>query len=156
MAIIRPAGNALAVPVRKAPQIVSITLVVPPAIRIVASANIAASGEATSLSGMGAGFTAPSGKSGTDFVAGRRWDDENGTDSLNLAAANKWTVIAWAVAANSAVVATTEQYEFRVVADGAVLDTYSVTPQWTIGTPPAPSSTAARRLRMGLGRLLQF
>lgn len=104
-----------------------------PAFEIVPSANIAAGGEATTAYGL----TAPSGKTSGDFFTGRRWDDENGTDSLTITA-DGWTKLAWALQANSAAVLDTEVYEFRVVADGVALDTYTVTPTWTIGTPPPP------------------
>lgn len=101
---------------------------------IVASANIVAGGEATTTYGL----TAPAGKTGSEFTAGRRWDDENGSDSLTIAA-DFWTKVAWAIQANSLGVGNGEQYEFRVVADGVALDTYTVTPQWTIGALPTPS-----------------
>ncbi|MEY4942837.1 MAG: hypothetical protein RL254_1018, partial [Planctomycetota bacterium] len=47
---------------------------------IAASSNIASGGEATT-----ARLTAPSGKTTSDFTTGRRWDDENGTDSIDIA-----------------------------------------------------------------------
>lgn len=103
---------------------------------VATSANVAAGGEATTLAGTGSGFAPPTGKTTGDWVNGRRWDDENGVDSLDPGAADKWTVVGWIVQANSGAVSDGEQYEFRVVADGAPLDTYAVTPQWTIGTPP--------------------
>jgi hypothetical protein len=81
-------------------------------------------------------MTAPAGKTGSDFTTGRRWDDENGTDTLTIAV-DDWTKVAWSISPVSGVVADSEQYEFRVVADGAALDTYTVTPKWTIGTPAA-------------------
>ena len=102
-------------------------------IRIALSPNIAAGGEATT-----ARLTAPAGKTSGDFTTGRRWDDENGLDALTIAA-DDWTTIAWSLEANAAGVSNGHVYEFRVVADGAPLDNYSVTPQWTIGTPPTPS-----------------
>ncbi|HRI16904.1 MAG TPA: hypothetical protein PL196_00120 [Burkholderiaceae bacterium] len=106
-----------------------------PAFRIVASANIAAGGEATTAYG----FAAPSGKTGGDFFTGRRWDDENAVDALTLTSGG-WTKVGWAVQANASAVVDGEQYEFRVVeAYGVDLDVYSVTPTWTIGNPPASS-----------------
>lgn len=81
-------------------------------------------------------MTAPAGKSGAEFFTGRRWDDENGVDSLTPSA-DGWTKIAWAIIADPLVVQNGEQYEFRIIANGAPLNTYSVTPQWTIGTAGA-------------------
>jgi hypothetical protein len=81
-------------------------------------------------------MTAPAGKTGSDFTTGRRWDDENGTDTLTIAV-DDWTKVAWSISPVSGVVVDSEQYEFRVVADGAALDTYTVTPKWTIGAPAA-------------------
>lgn len=121
-----------------------------PPIRIVASANIAAGGEATT-----ARLTAPAGKTSGDFTTGRRWDDENGQDSLTIAV-DDWTTVAWAIEANASAVANAEVYEFRVVADGAALDTYTVTPQWTIGTPAAPSLVPVQGLLARMPVLRMF
>lgn len=119
---------------------------------IVASANITAGGEATTAYGL----TAPSGKSGAEFFTGRRWDDENAVDTLTLTA-DGWTKVAWALQANAAAVVDAEQYEFRVVkAFGVSLDTYSVTPQWTIGTPAAPSLPPVQGLLSRLPALRRF
>jgi hypothetical protein len=46
---------------------------------VATSSNITASGEATT-----AQLTAPSGKTTADFSVGRMWDDENGTDLIDL------------------------------------------------------------------------
>lgn len=100
--------------------------------KVVLSANIASGGEDTTTYGM----TAPAGKTGANFTTGRRWDNENGSDALTIAADN-WTKVAWSIAPVSGVVVDAEVYEFRVIADGAALDAYTVTPQWTIGTPVA-------------------
>jgi hypothetical protein len=122
----------------------------PPAFRIVLSSNIASGGEATT-----ARLTAPSGKTSGDFTTGRRWDDENGTDSLTIAV-DDWTTIAWSIEPNGAAVANAEVYEFRIVADGVALDTYTVTPQWTIGTPAAPSLPMPQSLLQRIPALLRF
>jgi hypothetical protein len=129
MSLLRPAGNFRFTPTpRPTPRVV-------PGLRdhafkVVLSANIAAGGEATTTYGM----TAPAGKTGSEFTTGRRWDDENGADALTIAA-DFWTKLAWSIAPVSGVVVDAEQYEFRLVADNAALDTYTVTPKWTIGTP---------------------
>ena len=46
---------------------------------IAPSANITSGGEATT-----AQLTAPAGKTTADFSVGRMWDDENGTDSVDI------------------------------------------------------------------------
>jgi hypothetical protein len=150
MSLVRPAGNVLFKPPPRAPP-----RVVPGlrehAFKIVLSANIAAGGEDTTTYGM----TAPAGKSGTDFTTGRRWDNENGTDTLTIAI-DDWTKVAWSIAAVTGVAIDTEQYEFRVVANNAALNTYTVTPRWTIGTPAAdvqlPDLTMPPMMPAGRGR----
>jgi hypothetical protein len=98
---------------------------------IAPSSNITAGGEATT-----ARLTPPSGKTTSDFVAGRRWDDENGADSLDITA-DDYTEVGWCLQSQSP--ATNGDYwDFRVYAGASPLDTYSVTPRWTIGTPAAP------------------
>ena len=52
----------------------------PNPVYVSASANITSSGEATT-----ALLTAPSGKTTADFSVGRMWDDENGTDLVDIA-----------------------------------------------------------------------
>ena len=98
------------------------------------SSNITAGGEATT-----ARLTAPSGKTTGDFVTGRRWDDENGTDTIDLTT-DDYTEVEWCLQAQSP--ATNGDYfDFRVYAGGSALDSYTVTPRWTVGTPATPSST---------------
>ncbi len=97
------------------------------AFQLSASGNIAASGENTT-----AQLTAPSGKtSGTDFDAGRIQDDENPADAVTVSD-DDYTEMEWAIQATNDA-ADGVQYEFRLVAlaDG-VLDTYTVTPRWTV------------------------
>jgi len=98
-----------------------------PRIFISPSANITASGENTT-----ARLTAPSGKTTGDFVAGRIADDENPLDDITLAT-TKYTEVAWVLNAQSPA-ANTDVYEFRVTDNGTPLNTYSVTPEWTIGS----------------------
>lgn len=103
------------------PAVVSNELYISP------SANIAAGGEATT-----ARLTAPSGKTTSDFVTGRRWDDENGTDSIDITA-DDYTEVEWCLRAQSPA-ETDDYYEFRVYAGSTALDTYTLTPKWTIGS----------------------
>ncbi len=91
------------------------------------SANIAASGENTT-----ARLDAPAGKTTADFVAGRRADDENPLDAIDITT-DDYTEVAWCLQAQTPAV-NGEIYQFRVTVGGVALDTYSVTPQWTIGS----------------------
>ena len=93
-----------------------------------ASTYIAASGENTT-----ALLTAPAGKTTGDFVAGRIQDDENPADPVDITI-DDYTELEWCVKATDAVTVS-EVYEFRVTVNGVVLNTYTVTPLWTIGTP---------------------
>ena len=129
MSIVRPAGHVRFTPTPRAlPRVLFREIA--HAFRLALSANIASGGEATTDYGM----TAPAGKSGSDFTTGRRWNDENGSDALTIAV-DDWTKVGWSITPISGVVVDTEQYEFRIVADGVALDTYTITPRWTIGTP---------------------
>jgi hypothetical protein len=103
------------------------------------SSNITAGGEATT-----ARLTAPSGKTTSDFVTGRRWDDENGSDAIDLTT-DDYTEVEWSVGVQ-APAADGDYFDFRVYAGDTPLDTYTVTPRWTIGTPPAfnPMSVVRR------------
>jgi hypothetical protein len=77
------------------------------AFTIVASSHIGASGEATT-----ARLTAPSGKSTSDFDAGRISDDENPSDEVTISA-DDYTEMEWALQANAAAV-DGGVYQFRV------------------------------------------
>ena len=94
---------------------------------VATSANIAAGGEATT-----ARLTAPSGKTTSDFTTGRRWDDENGTDSINIAA-DFYTELEWNLTTQSPA-ANGDYYDFRVYAGSTALDSYTVTPRMTLGS----------------------
>ena len=96
------------------------------------SSNIASGGEATT-----ARLTAPSGKSTSDFVTGRRWDDENGTDSIDITT-DDYTEVEWCTAL-AGTLSNGDYFDFRVYSGGSPLDTYTVTPRWTVGTGAAPS-----------------
>ncbi len=99
-----------------------------------ASGNITAGGEATT-----AQLTAPSGKSTSDFVTGRMWDNENGTDTIDITS-DDYTEVEWCLQAQSPAV-NGDYFEFRVYKGSAPLDTYTVTPKWTIGSGAAATSS---------------
>lgn len=101
---------------------------VPTAFQMKASANVTASGENTTRQ-----LTIPSGKASGDFDGGRLQDDENPGDTvdvtLNGFREDEWVIEATANAVDGAT------YQFRVVTGtGTVLDTYTVTPEWTVGS----------------------
>ncbi len=114
-----------------------------PAIELAASSNITASGQNTTVQ-----LTAPSGKSTSDFVVGRMQDDENPADAVDITT-DDYTELEWSIQAIGARVTASEVYEFRVTLNGTALNTYSVTPQWTIGTantaPSSPTSAAQKK-----------
>lgn len=107
------------------------TIAIPPktaAIVLSASANIAASGEATT-----AQLTAPSGKSTSDFDAGRIQDDENPADAVTISDTD-YTELEWCLSAVNGVAVNSDVYQFRVTTNGSAFNTYTVTPQWTIAS----------------------
>ena len=111
-------------------------------IYVAASSNIAAGGEATT-----ARLAAPSGKTTSDFVTGRRWDDENGADTIDITV-DDYTEVEWCL--NTQSPATNGDYfDFRVYAGAAALQTYTVTPRLTLGSPPAFVPTRRRRPARG-------
>lgn len=112
---------------------------------ITTSANITAGGEATT-----ARLTAPSGKTTSDFVTGRRWDDENGTDTINITS-DDYTEVEWLVALSSAPV-DTDYFEFRVYAGATALYAYTLTPKWTVGTGGGGAASRQSLMMMGMGR----
>lgn len=98
-------------------------------IALALSSNITAGGEATT-----AQLTAPSGKTTSDFTTGRMWDDENGTDSIDIVN-DQYTEVEWCIKAVSANGASNGQvYNFRVARSDNALEVYSVAPTLTIGT----------------------
>jgi hypothetical protein len=99
------------------------------------SSNVTAGGEATT-----ARLTAPSGKTTSNFTTGRRWDDENGTDSIDIASGN-YTEVEWVLTTQGA--SNADYFDFRVYAGAAALDTYTLTPRWTITTVVTHPSTGA-------------
>ncbi|MCA9369102.1 DUF2341 domain-containing protein, partial [Candidatus Woesebacteria bacterium] len=99
-------------------------------IQLAYSSNIASSGEATT-----AQLSAPSGKTTGDFLAGRIQDDENPSDSIDISS-TQYTELEWNLYATTT--ATNGQtYQFRVTINGGTFATYSVIPQWTIGSGSA-------------------
>jgi len=113
-----------------------------PAFIMSASSNIAASGANTT-----AQLTAPSGKTTSDFVAGRIQDDENPADAVNITT-DDYTELEWSIQASSFGVTNGQAYTFRVTVAGTPINTYTVTPQWTIAsntTPSSPSSLAQKK-----------
>lgn len=95
-------------------------------IQLAASANIGASGAATTVQ-----LTAPAGKSTSDFVAGRIQDDENPSDAVDITA-DDYTELEWCLQAVAGVAQPTFVYAFQVTVGGVPLTTISVTPTWTI------------------------
>lgn len=114
-------------------------------ILMAASANIAASGAATT-----AQLTPPSGKATTDFVAGRIQDDENPADAVDITT-DDYTEFEWCLTAVSGTAVNGDVYQFRVTKGGVALDTYTLTPQWTIGT--AGTSASGSGLAKSAGRV---
>lgn len=95
------------------------------AMQLAASANIGASGANTTVQ-----MTAPSGKSTSDFVVGRIQDDENPADAIDITV-DDYTELEWSVKA-TATAASSDVYQFRTTISGFPIDTYTLTPQWTI------------------------
>lgn len=93
---------------------------------IAASANITAGGEATTQQ-----LTAGSGS----FTTGRMWDNENGTDSIDIGS-NGYTELEWNLATQSPA-ANGDYFDFRVYSGTNALAAYTQTPRWTIGGGPA-------------------
>lgn len=108
------------------PPRIDLAWTAPAEVYIATSANIAAGGEVTT-----ALLTAPAGKSSvTDFVVGRRWDDENGSDSIDITN-DDYTEIEWLVALSAAPVVS-DYFEFRIYSGAGEFEVYTLTPRWTI------------------------
>jgi hypothetical protein len=78
-------------------------------------------------------LTAPSGKTTSDFTAGELCETSNPAPAIDIAA-DFYSELEWCLQATAAA-SNAQAYQFRVTENGAAFDTYSVTPQWTIGTP---------------------
>lgn len=110
-----------------------------PAFMLVDSVNIGISGEATT-----ALLTPPAGKTTSDFTVGRMQDDESPTDAIDIAT-DQYTELEWSLlASDDALDGST--YEFRVTQNGTPLNTYTQTPQLTIGANPAFSLSASANI----------
>jgi hypothetical protein len=98
------------------------------AFTMAASPNITASGENTTVQ-----LNAPSGKSTSDFDAGRIQDDENPGDTADVSA-DDYREDEWCITAAASVV-TDDVYQFRaVVHPFERFTSYTLDPRWTIGT----------------------
>ena len=121
-----------------------------PPIILVDSGNIAAGGSTSTT----AQLTAPDGKSsGSDFQAGKISDDTNPMPAVDLGS-GKYTELEWCLIATDAA-QEDDIYEFRVTVNGTALDTYSVTPQWTIIVPPPTAISLVSFTVTGEGGLVQ-
>lgn len=94
---------------------------------VAASTNIATGGEATT-----ARLVPPVGKTTSDFVVGRIWDDENNSDSFNVTA-NDYTEVAWSLEIQSPAV-NGDYYDLRVTNSTFLFDNYDQVPRVTVGT----------------------
>jgi hypothetical protein len=83
-------------------------------------------------------LTPPSGKTTADFQTGKISDDTNPVPSLDLAS-GKYTELEFSVQASNSV-SNNQIFQFRISSGGTALDSYSVTPQWTIGALTASLS----------------
>lgn len=83
-------------------------------------------------------LTAPSGKSTSDFIEGYIADDINPYQKIDITT-DDYTEMEWSIKATNNTT-NGEKYDFRVTRNGTVLDTYSVTPQLTVGSPTSSDS----------------
>ncbi|OGG91017.1 hypothetical protein A3H16_02230 [Candidatus Kaiserbacteria bacterium RIFCSPLOWO2_12_FULL_53_8] len=93
-------------------------------ILIAPSSNITDTGEDTT-----AQLSVPGGKL---FTAGRINDTENPGDAVDIAS-DRYSEFEWNIIATTTV-ANDDIYQFRMTKAGTAFDTYTVTPQWTIGS----------------------
>lgn len=103
--------------------------------------TLAASPNFTDGTNTTAQLAAPAGKSGADFQAGELCESSNPVPSIDLGS-GKYTEVEWCFQATAAA-EDGAQYEFRVTNAGIELDTYTVTPKLSIGTPPPTPSPGA-------------
>lgn len=94
-------------------------------IQLIDSSNISASGQNTTSQ-----LAAPTGKTSSDFIAGRMQDDENPADTIDIST-DDYTELEWNLTVSDAA-SNEDVYQFRVTAAGTPIDTYSVTPQLTV------------------------
>ncbi len=100
-----------------------------PAMQLSASANIASSAATATT----AQLTAPSGKTTSNLTSGLISDDTNPLPAVDIASGN-YTELEWCVQAVTGIAANTNVYQFRVTSNGTPIDTYTDTPQMTIGS----------------------
>jgi hypothetical protein len=113
-------------------------------IYISSSANIVAGGEDTT-----ARLSPPSSKTTTDFVTGRRWDDENGTDTTDITT-DDYSEFEWPVFLASSL--TNGDYvDFRLYAGSNAFSSYTITPRWTVGTGGGGSGKRHTLMLLGVG-----
>jgi hypothetical protein len=97
-------------------------------IELAASSNISAGGQPTTFQ-----LTVPVGKTSSNFTTGRIWDDENGSDSIDILSAG-YTEVEWSIKALASQGASnTQQYNLRVTDAGTQLNSYNTSAIWTIG-----------------------
>jgi hypothetical protein len=118
------------------------------AFNLSASSNITASGENTT-----AQLAAPSGKTTGDFAGGRIQDDENPTDGVTTGdleyREDEWSLAAVTPSDGTYLGAQTgETYQFRVLINGVVADTVTVTPQWIVDTAATGAVSGSADLRL--------
>ena len=89
-------------------------------------------------------LTPPSGKTTGNFTAGEMQESMNPGAAVDIANAY-YTELGWCLTATDTA-QYGDVYQFRVTANGVALDSYSVTPQWTIQLP-APVATAATNVQ---------
>lgn len=87
-------------------------------------------------------MTPPSGKTTADFTAGSINETSNPAAGVDIGN-NKYTEMAWCIQATSNAI-NGGIYNFRITSSGTPLDTYTVTPQWTIGSPPNPPHNVSK------------
>lgn len=80
-------------------------------------------------------LTAPSGKSTSDFQAGKISDDTNPVPAIDLAA-DKYTELEFSIEVASGLVANGDEIEFRITDNGSALDSYPLAyiPKITAGS----------------------
>lgn len=81
-------------------------------------------------------MTAPAGKTTADFVAGSINETSNPAAGVDITT-DDYTEMAWCVQATASAI-NGGIYIFRITSAGTPLTTYTVTPQWTIGSPAVP------------------
>lgn len=100
----------------------------PWAVRFFDSNNIAAGGNTNTT----VQLTAPSNKTSNNFDPGKIGDDTNPLPSIDIGS-NNYTEVEFCIQVDNNYVINNDVIQFRITANGNNFNTYSVTPQWTIG-----------------------